>query len=337
MMVKGRIFNFEKILIFASVFFLMLSLTIPASADMYLNYTNATGSKFNYSVTDNTSKLPSFINLSGGDIEMPSVTLKVNIDNVNLTSDNKSLRLSSGNFNPPTYSNIPKHKVYVVSGGSATVNYSVKAHSAFANYNVNISTYREISNNLPFYSDMSVALLDFDDLKNKWSSNSTVLNELLNTTADSNLVTETPVTLNASGDADDLSMNLPAGNYLILVTNGTDPKQIITSTIVKVMPFSSSISVPTTGTIGTDVSVPINLTGAPSENYTYISSIIKWTDYNNNIGDINISWASGHPLVESVRINGTLLQAASSLTDIIPRSNTTRNTTNSTSRTELWL
>lgn len=99
------------------------------------------------------------------------------------------------------------------------------------------------------------------------------------------------------------------------------------------MPFNSTISVPTTGTIGSDVSVSVSLSGAPLENYTYISSIIKWTDYNDDIGDINISWTSGHTLVESVRINGTLLDDASSLTDIIPRSNTTRNTTNSTSKT----
>ncbi len=155
----------------------------------------------------------------------------------------------------------------------------------------------------------------------------------MNTTGDSNLENETRVTLDASGDYNDGSLNLSAGNYLILVTNGTDPKQIITSTMVKVMPFSSTITVPTTGTIGSDVSVSVSLSGAPSENYTYISSIIKWTDYNNDIGDINISWTSGHTLVESVRINGTLLDNASSLTDIIPRSNTTRNTTNSTNKT----
>jgi len=330
MMVKRRAFNFKEIVIFASVFFLMLSLTIPASADMYLNYTNATGSKFNYSITGNTSKLPSFINLTGGDIEMPSVTLKVYINNVTLTSGNKSLLLTSGNFGSHT-TNFPKQKVYVANSGRAIVNYSVKAHSAFANYAVNITTYKQISSNVPFFSDLSVALLDFNDLKNKWSSNSTVLNELLNTTSDSNIVNQTTVTLDGSGDYDG-SLNLSAGNYLILVTNGTDPKQIITSTMVKVMPFSSTITVPTTGTIGSDVSVSVSLTGAPSENYTYISSIIKWTDYNNNIGDINISWTSGHTLVESVRINGTLLETANSLTDIIPRSNTTRNTTNSTTK-----
>jgi hypothetical protein len=39
---------------------------------------------------------------------------------------------------------------------------------------------------------------------------------------------------------------LSAGSYLILVTNGTDPKQIITSTMVRVMPFNSTITVPTT-------------------------------------------------------------------------------------------
>lgn len=191
MLVKTRAFNFKKVLIFASIFFLILSLTIPASADIYLNYTNATGSKWNYSITTNTSKLPSFINMEGGDIEMPSVTLKVYIDNVTLSSGIKSLTLTSGNFTPPTYSDIPKQKVYVANSGSATVNYSVKAHSAFANYTVNITTYKQISSNVPFFSDLSVALLDFNDLKNKWSSNSTVLNELLNTTADSNIVNKT--------------------------------------------------------------------------------------------------------------------------------------------------
>ncbi len=331
MMMKRRGFMFNNILIFASVFFLMLSLTIPASADMYLNYTNTTGAKWNYSI--NTSKLPSFINLEGGDIEMPSVTLKVYIDNVTLSSGIKSLTLTSGNFNPPTYSDIPKQKVYVANSGSATVNYSVKAHSAFANYTVNITTYKQISSNVPFFSDLSVALLDFNDLKNKWSSNSTVLNELLNTTADSNIVNKTTVTLNGSGDYDNLNLSLSAGNYLILVTNGTDPKQIITSTIVKVMPYNSTITVPSTGAIGSDVSVSVSLSGAPSENYTYISNIIKWTDYNDDIGDINISWTSGNTLVESVIINGTLLDSASSLTSIIPGSNTTRNTTNSTTKT----
>lgn len=187
MLVKIRAFNIKKVLIFASVFFLMLSLTIPASADIYLNYTNATGSKWNYSITSNTSKLPSFINLTGGDIEMPSVTLKVYIDNVTLTSDSKSLVLTSVEFGPQTTSDFPKQKVYVANSGRAIVNYSVKAHQAFANYSVNITTYKQISSNVPFYSDLSVALLDFNDLKNKWSSNSAVLNELLNTTGDSNI------------------------------------------------------------------------------------------------------------------------------------------------------
>ena len=333
MMVIRRAFIFEKIVIFASVFFLMLFLTIPASADMFLNYTNATGVKLNYSITGNISKLPSFINLVGGDIEMPSVTLKVHIDNVTLNNSNKSLILSSGDFGTYTTSDIPKQKVYVANSGTAIVNYSVNAHSAFANYVVNITTYKQISNNVPFFSDISVALLDLNDLKNKWSSDSTVLNELVNTIDNSNIVNETNVTLDGSGDYNDGSQNLPAGSYLILVTNGTDPKQIITSTMVRVAPFNSTITVPTTGTIGSDVSVSVSLSGAPPENYTYISSIIKWTDYNSNIGNTNISWTSGKTLVQSVRINGTLLDNASSLTDIIPGSNTTRNTTNSTNKT----
>jgi hypothetical protein len=133
MMVNRKAFNFKKIVIFASVFFLMLFLTIPASADMFLNYTNATGTKLNYSITGNISKLPSFINLVGGDIEMPSVTLKVHIDNVTLNSSNKSLILSSGDFGPYTTSDIPKQKVYVANSGTAIVNFSVNAHLSFAN------------------------------------------------------------------------------------------------------------------------------------------------------------------------------------------------------------
>ncbi len=315
-----------------SIVLLILTLVMfsasSASAGINFNYTNVTPR--NYTVTDAVLNTNNFVVLTGGNIEVPSITLKFNISKT-LVSGSRSLFLNSTLFGPKT-TTLPKQKVYIASGGTATVSYMVDASNSFANTAVNISTFKQVSNNVPFFSDFSIALLNFNDLKNTWNNDTKVLDELITTINNENKINETNVTLNAFGDSSTLSQNLAPGNYLILVTKGTDPKEIITWNIVKVMPFTSTIVVGDgSGAAGQgmDLNVSISLSG-PLDNYTYITSIINRSDYADKIGNVNISWNQSGSLANSTRVNGTLISTANSITDIIPRSNTTRTTINST-------
>lgn len=202
----------------------------------------------------------------------------------------------------------------------------------FANTAVNVSTFRQASNNVPFFSDFSIAVLNFNDLKNTWNNDSKVLDEFINTPSDENKINDTAVTLNSTAGFGPISQNLAPGNYFIWVTRGVDPKEIISWNLIKVMPFSSSIIIGD----GTDTAIQgqnlnVNITinsSAPAENYTYVSSIINRSDFSDNLGDINITWSSGQTLAQATRVNGTVINNSNGLTDIIPRSNTTRFTNN---------
>lgn len=304
-----------------------------ASPGINFNYTNVTNS--NYTITDNVLNSENFLRLVGGDIQMPSLTLKFAI-NKTLISGNKTLDISSLSFGPRTTS-IPNQKVYYAgSGGTATVEYTVEASSTyFANAPVNISTFKQASDNIPFFSDFSIAFLNFDDLKNTWNNDSKVLDGLVNTASDENKINETQVTLDVNGKSGTLSQNLAPGNYFIWVTRGVNPKEIITWNIINVMPFNSSVAVGDgsgTAIPGHDLNVSIVLdSSAPAENYTYITSIINRSDYADNLGNININWSSTQTLANATMVNGIPLDTANGLTDIIPRSNTTRATTGLTS------
>ncbi|MCX9025954.1 MAG: TIGR04279 domain-containing protein, partial [Candidatus Methanoperedens sp.] len=327
----GNIKGITNYAILGFVMVLLVVFALPANAGINFNYTNVTPR--NYTITDTVMNSENFVRLIGGNIEMPTVNLFFSIDNTTLVSGPKSVTITSSRFGPKT-TNIPAQKVYIASAdGNATINYYIDASAIFKNASVNISTYSQISNTVPFFSDLSVALLDFNDLKNKWSNKSKVLDDLVNTASDQSKINETKVNLNSGGDSVYISQNLPAGNYLILVTKGTDPKEIITFTIVRVMPFTSTITVPSTGTAGSDINVGVSLSSAPSGNYTYITSIINREDYSDNIGNVNITWSGRQNLSQATRINGIVLADANALTDIIPRSNTTRTTINSTTAT----
>ncbi len=315
----------------SSLVLIVLSIifALPASAGINFNYSD--GSHRNYTITDAALNSNNFVRLINGDIEMPSITLKFEI-NKTLVSGSKKIVINTGSFGPKTTS-FPNQKVYIASGGTATVSYMVDASNSFANTAVNVTTYRLVSNNVPFFSDFSVALLNFDDLKNAWSNNTMVMDDLINTANDQDKINESTVMLNATGDTGTLIQNLAPGNYLVLVTKGTNPKEIITTNVVKVMPFNSTIIVGDGSggaRQGLNLNVSVSLSGAPA-NYTYITSIINRDDYADNIGDINISWNSSGTLANSTTVNGILLGSANSLTDIIPRSNTSRTTTGSTS------
>jgi PGF-pre-PGF domain-containing protein/methanogen extracellular protein (TIGR04279 family) len=316
----------------SSIVLIILSIifALPASAGINFNYSD--GSHRNYTITDAALNSNNFVRLVNGDIEMPSITLEFTI-NKTLVSGSKSIVINTGSFGPKT-TFLPNQKVYIASGGTATVSYMVDASNSFANTAVNVTTYKLVSNNVPFFSDFSIALLNFDDLKNAWSNNTKVMDDLINTASDVNKINESTVTLNATGVTGILSQNLAPGNYLILVTKGTNPKEIITSNVVKVMPFSSTIIVGDgSGGAGQglDLNVSISLSGAPAGNYTYITSIINRSDYADNIGNINITWNSSGTLANSTTVNGIRLGLANSISDIIPRSNTSRMTTGSTS------
>jgi PGF-pre-PGF domain-containing protein/methanogen extracellular protein (TIGR04279 family) len=327
-MKKSNKFNIENILICTSVFFMMLSSVIPASAGIDFNYND--GTLRNYTIND--AILPSFVKLVDGDIEMPSITLKFSI-NKNIVSGSKSISINTGSFGPKTTS-FPNQKVYIASGSTASVSYSVDASSSFAGTTVNVTTYRLVSNNVPFFSDISFALLNFNDLKNTWNNETKVLEELINTANDGNKVYEVTKTLDSAGDTGTISQSLAPGNYLILVTKGTNPKEIITSNIVRVMPFSSTTVVGDNSgfaAIGLDLNVNAILSSsAPSASYTYITSIINRSDYADKLGNINISWNS-ETLAQATRVNDKILNNANEITDIIPRSNIIRTTTSSKS------
>lgn len=319
-------------LITMSIILIMLVLVHPASAGVSFNYSNV--STNNYTITDSVLNSNNFIRLVDGNIEMPSVTLKFAI-NKTLVDGGKSLVLNSSSFGPRTTS-IPNQKVYYKgSGDTAAVSYIVDASDSFAGVQVNVSTFKQVSNNVPFFSDLSVALLDFSDLKNTWNNDTKILDEFITAVNNENKINEIMVTLNSGGDYGPLSQNLVPGNYLILVTKGSDPREIITWNIIKVMPFSSSIVVGDgTGTAapGSDFNVNISLSSsAPEESYTYITSIINRSDYADNLGKINITWDSSQTLAQATRINGIVMNDASALTDIIPRSSTTRTTASSKS------
>ncbi|MCZ7355897.1 MAG: PGF-pre-PGF domain-containing protein [Candidatus Methanoperedens sp.] len=307
----------------------------PASAGINFNFTNVTPR--NYTIPDAVLNTPNFVRLTGGDITVPSIDLSLSIDKT-LTSGNRSLVLKAGPF-VNKITTLPPQKVYIVSGttisgGKAAVKYTIDAPS-FPNTMVNVSIYKQISGNLPFFSDFSIALLNLADLKDTWNNNTKVMDELLDTVFnDLNNVSKMPIKLGGSGNSESITQNLPAGNYLIMVTNGTDPKKIITWNIIKVMPFNSAITVGDDSGFapqGLDLDVNISLSGAPPGSYTYITSIINSSDYRINIGKINISWNSSGTLANSATVNGTLLDSATALTDIIPRSNISRTTTGSTS------
>ncbi|MCZ7381912.1 MAG: right-handed parallel beta-helix repeat-containing protein, partial [Candidatus Methanoperedens sp.] len=319
-------------IIFAILAILIASV-LPVSAGINFNYTNVVPR--NYTITDSVLNSNNFVRLTGGDIEMPSITLRFAI-NRTLVSGNKSLILKSSIFGPKTTS-LPNQKVFYINpGGTATADYSVDASNTFANMVVNVSTYKQVSGSVPFFSDHSTTLLNnIDDLKNLWNNNSKVLDEFLSIVDDVSRINETTVTLDSNGDSGQLSQNLAPGRYLIMVTNGTDPKKIIAWNVIIVIPFSSSIIIGDgTGnaTQGTDLIVNVSLNStAPAENYTYTTTIINRGDYADNLGNINITWGPGQTLAQATSINGIILNSANALTDIIPLSNTTKITTNSKS------
>src|SRR5574341_1844360 len=236
--VSKNIKNLPELSIALVTLSLIMVSALPVNAGINFNYSN-TNSR-NYTIPDAAMNSNNFVTLTGGNIEMPSITLKFGI-NKTLSSGTKSLVINTSTFGPRT-TDLPNQKVYTLSGSTAAVSYTVNA-SGFANTAVNISTYRQVSGNIPFFSDFSIALLNFDDLKNTWNNDTEVLDEFITAASDENIINETSVTLDASGNYGTLSQNLAAGNYLILVTTGTDPKSIITWNIVKVVPFGSTVTV----------------------------------------------------------------------------------------------
>ncbi|MEQ9731559.1 MAG: PGF-pre-PGF domain-containing protein [Candidatus Methanoperedens sp.] len=320
----------------ASTILLILALimisVVPANAGINFNYTNVAAR--NYTITDDVLKSNNFVRLIDSDIAMPTISLEFAI-NKTLVSGNRSLVLNTSHFGP-SITDLPNQKVYYIGpSGKAAVSYTIDASSSFANTVVNVSTFKQVSYSIPFFSDFSIAVINFDDLKDTWNNNSKLFDEFLTTAKDENEINVTTVPLNSAGDFGPINQDLKPGNYLIMVTNGTNPKKIISWNGVKVMPFNSSFAVGDgTGAAaqGHDLNVTITLnSSAPIEKYTYVTSIINRTDFNDNVGKINITCSSCLTLAQAATINGTILNNANGLRDIIPRSNTTRTTVNSIS------
>ncbi len=313
---------------------LILFLALPAGAGINFNYTSTTHR--NYTITDEVfnSLPPNFIRFVDGNIELPTLRLEFAL-NKTIDSGNRTLVLS-GHFGPGT-TTLPNQKVfYTVPGGTALVSYSVDASSLyFANKKVNVSTFKQGSSNVPFFSDLSFAVLNFNDLKNTWNNDTKVLDEFISALDDTNNISETSVTLDPSGNYGPITQNLGPGNYLVMVTRGDDPREIITFNNIQVLPFNSSINIGDgsgNAPQGMDLQVSISLPpSAPIENYTYITSIINRSDYANNLGDINITWGSDQTLAQATSVNGVVLDNASALIDIIPYSSTAKITTDSKS------
>ncbi|MCZ7384650.1 MAG: TIGR04279 domain-containing protein [Candidatus Methanoperedens sp.] len=333
-MIYKNVNKWHDLSIIFAILAILIAPVLPVSAGINFNYTNA--EPHNYTITDSVLNSNNFVRLVGGDIEMPSLTLKFAI-NKTLVSGNKSLILNSSIFGPKTTS-LPNQKVFYINpGGTATADYFVDASDTFAaNMVVNVSTYKQLNGSVPFFSDQSATLLNnIDDLKNSWNNNSKVLDEFLSIIDDASRINETTVTLDSNGDSGQISQDLAPGRYLVMVTNGTDPKKIIAWNAIIVVPFNSSVIIgggTGTATQGTDLIVNVSLNStAPAEDYTYTTTIINRGDYADNLGNINITWGPGQTLAQATRINGTILNSADALTDIIPLSNSAKITTNSKS------
>ncbi len=317
-------------IIFAISAILIVS-AFPASAGINFNYTNT--EPHNYTITDSVLNSPNFVKMVGGDIEMPSLTLKFAIDKT-IASGTRSLTLKSGSFGPKTTS-LPDQKVFYVNpGGTATAVYFVDASDTFANKVVDVSTYKQANGNVPFFSDHSAALLNnIDDLKNLWNNDSEVLDEFLTIIDDASRINKTTITLDSFGDSGQISQNLVPGRYLVMVTKGTDPTEIIAWNTIIVLPFDSSFNIGNgagTATQGIDLFVNVSLNPtAPAGDYTYATTIINRDDYKVKLGNISITWGPGQTLAQATSINGTILNDANALTDIIPLSNSAKITTDS--------
>ncbi len=329
---KGN--KWHDLSIIFAILAILIASVLPISAGINFNYTNA--GPHNYTITDSVLKSNNFVKPVGGDIKMPSINLTFAI-NKTLVSGNKSLILNSSIFGPETTS-LPNQKVFYINpGGTATVEYIVDASDTFAvNMGVDVSTYKQVNGNVPFFSDHSATLLNnIDDLKNLWNNDSEVLDEFLSIIDDVRRINETTITLDSNGDSGQLSQNLAPGRYLVMVTNGTDPKKIIAWNAIIVMPFNSSFIIGDgtgTATQGTDLIVNVSLNStAPAEDYTYATTIINRDDYKVKLGKINITWGPGQTLAQATRINDVILNSANALTDIIPLSNSAKTTTNSKS------
>jgi len=320
-----------------NILFSLLAISIvsvlPASAGINFNYTNA--EPHNYTITDSVLNSNNFVKTVGGDIEMPSLTLKFAIDKT-IVSGTRSLTLKSGSFGPKTTS-LPDQKVFYVNpGGTATAVYFVDASDTFANKVVDVSTYKQANGDVPFFSDHSAALMNnIDDLKNLWNNDSEVLDEFLTIIDNASRINKTTITLNSFGDSGQISHDLTPGRYLVMVTKGTDPTEIIAWNTIIVLPFDSTFNIGNgagTATQGTDLFVNVSLNPtAPAGDYTYATTIINRGDYADNLGNISITWGSGQTLAQATSINGTILNDANALTDIIPLSDSAKITTNSKS------
>ncbi|MEM2925128.1 MAG: TIGR04279 domain-containing protein [Methanocellales archaeon] len=283
-------------------FFIIIAIASTASAE-YLVWVKIDGENITFANHSSNLEEGNWIVLNGGiEIEIPELTFIYNgVNNTIHTHLGKTITINTTLSAYEDFSikyPLKKHTLYINKSGSKLVNATFYGDTSFAGKNIDA------------YIIKTSPLELRDVLQQAIDGNTTPFRNLLNNSIANNL----NQSLNSTGDLKIFSIELDAGDYIAIVklNESNNNLTILSATGIEVLEYSSTLTAPSSATIGDSISATIALQSASPGSYRYGAIIIHEQAYNAVVklrcngtrAGTNLT-ADGEFLVEGLKIVGT--------------------------------